>query len=91
MICSSKYSTNNEDICFIHASVVQKSASLYDLKFLAMNENLVDRKQGVHFGQFLVRGSVKMHLNSPNRTLQTHQTAHPSKSWGENVSARRNE
>ena len=28
----------------------------YDLKFLAVNENLVDRKQGVWFGQFLVCG-----------------------------------
>ena len=49
----------------------------YDLKVLAVNENSVDRKQGVRFGQFLVCGLVKIHLNSPNRTLQTHQTAHP--------------
>ena len=33
----------------------------YDLKFLAVNENLVDRKQGVQFGKFLVCGLVKIH------------------------------
>ena len=38
---------NTQLITKIYASVAQQSVSLYDLKFLAMNENLVDRKQGV--------------------------------------------
>ena len=49
----------------------------YYLKFLAVSENLVDRIQGVRFGQFLVCGLVKIHWNSSHPTLQTHQTAHP--------------
>ena len=48
----------------------------YGLKFLAVNKNLVDRKQGIRFGQFLVCGLVKIHSKSPNRTLQTHQAVH---------------
>ena len=38
-----------------------KVGYLYDLKFLAVNENLVDRKQGVRFGQFMVCDLVKIH------------------------------
>ena len=42
----------------------------YDLKFLAVNETLVDKKQGVRFGQPLVCDLVKVHGNLPNLTLQ---------------------
>ena len=49
----------------------------YYLKFPAVNENFVNRKQGVRFGQFLVCGLVKIHWNSPNHTQQTYQAVHP--------------
>ena len=40
----------------------------YDLKFQAVNEKLVDRKQGVRFGAFVVCGLVNFNVILPNRT-----------------------
>ena len=77
-VCCSKYSTYNEDTVYaLFTRPLCKSRLFLWSQVLAVNENLVDRKQGVRFGQFLVYGLVKIYWNSQNHTLQTHQTAHP--------------
>ena len=49
----------------------------YYLKFLAVNENFVDRKQGVRFGVFVVYGFVNSNIFLPNRTPEIDPTVHP--------------
>ena len=48
----------------------------YDLKFLAVNENVVDRKQGVRFGAFVACGLVNFNLFLLTRTTEIDETVH---------------
>ena len=53
-----------------------KDGYSYYLKFLAVNENFVDRKQGVRFGVFVMCNLVNFNVFLPNRTPDIDKTVH---------------